>query len=76
MMFAEELFLENGKYIQLFSLGLFLQSVAGKRFFQIVPKCVPLSHWLEEGPAVSVNVLQANQPDLFPYTLRSGQEIL
>lgn len=76
-MFAEELFLVNGKYVQLISLGLFPQSVVGKRFFQKVTKCVPLSPPACRKVLLSQSVFskQTSQP-LSPYTFRSGQEIL
>lgn len=80
MMFAEELFLVSGKCIQLISLGLFLQSVRGERFFQEVTKCAPLSPpdcYFSRKVLLGQSVFskQSSQP-LFPYTCRSGQEIL
>lgn len=74
MMFAEELFLVNGKYTQLISLGLFLQSVVGKRFFQKVTRCVPLSPPTVGRSCCLQSVLskQTRQPR-FPSSFRSGQ---
>lgn len=77
MMFAKKLFLVNGKHVLLISLGLFVQSVVGKRLFQKVTKCVPLSQSTVGKSCCLQSVLskQTSQP-WFAYTARSGQEIL